>query len=145
MTEISFLASSRRLANPPEISCKLEEKTKFSVSRLASCWTAELEGLFTLPYLYEAHGLKDESFFCYLEKHMQTGDVFEVFSVPNQHDFQGYRRAMEESPEPAEYNAASLVYKDQYGTYQFKKKDWQTELSRKRYASEFGITTFVKY
>ncbi len=97
------------------------------------------------PYHYEVHGLEDESFFCYQEEHMQTGDVFEVYSVPNQHDFQGYRRGMEEKPEPAECNAASLVYKDHYGTCHFKRKNWQAELRRKRYASEFGITIFVKY
>ena len=145
MTEIAFLASSRRLANPPKSSCILEEKTEFSISRIDASWADELEGLFTLPYLYEARGLEDESFFNFLEKHMQIGDVFEIYSVPNQHDFQGYRRAMEESPERAEYNAGSLVYKDRYGTYQFSKKDWQSELRRKRYASEFGITIFVKY
>ncbi len=49
MTEIFFLASSRRLANPPENNIILEEKTKFSVSRLDSLRAAELEGLFTLP------------------------------------------------------------------------------------------------
>lgn len=153
MSSIAFLASSRPLAIPQEIRDKQDrtdyksekEFLSFSVQPLDDYWLEETEGLLTLPYLYEAQGLENQDFLTYLEKYMETGDVLEVYSVPNQHRFSTYKQKLLESPEPIHVNVGSHTYQDTFGLYQLTHDNWVEELSHRLYLSQHGITTFVKY
>lgn len=153
MSSIAFLASLRPFAIPQEIQDKQnqinfkteEEFLSFSVQLLDDYWLEETEGLFTLPYLYEASGLEDADFLRYLEKYMETGDVLELYSVPNQHGFSKYKQKLLERPEPIHINVGGHTYRDLFGLYQLTHDNWVTELSHRLYLSEHSITTFVKY
>lgn len=153
MSSITFLASVRPFAIPQEIQAKQnqitfkteEELLFFSVQPLDDYWLKETEGLFTLPYLYEAYGLEHTDFLLYLEKYMETGDVLEIYSVPNQHGFSKYKQKLLERPEPIHINVGSHTYRDSSGLYQLTHDNWVEELSHRLYLSEPSITTFVKY
>src|SRR5690606_1530140 len=115
MSSIAFLASLRPFAIPQEMQGKQdqtdfkkeEEFLSFSIQPLDDYWLEETGGLFTLPYLYEAYGLEHEDFLLYLEKYMETGDVLEIYSVPNQHGFSKYKQKLLERPEPIHINVGS--------------------------------------
>ncbi|MBD8015493.1 hypothetical protein [Planococcus wigleyi] len=153
MSSIAFLASLRPFAIPQEMQDKQdqtdfkkeEEFLSFSIQPLDDYWLEETGGLFTLPYLYEAYGLEHEDFLLYLEKYMETGDVLEIYSVPNQHGFSKYKQKLLERPEPIHINVGSHTYRDSSGLYQLTHDNWVTELSHRLYLSEPSITTFVKY
>ncbi|WP_246943585.1 hypothetical protein [Bacillus pinisoli] len=152
MTQITFLASSKKFVIPDEIEEynnrtifeREEDAIYFSVEE-NDYWKKEVNGLFSMPYIYEAHGVGNKLFLLYLEKYMEVGDVVEIYYVPSQNHFHEYRRRMEEAPSPIEVNTGSYTYKDTYGTYQLNPKKWVEELSHRNYVTEFGITTFVKY
>ncbi|WP_163103058.1 hypothetical protein [Peribacillus alkalitolerans] len=92
MTEITFLASSK----PFEIPDEIEEYNKrtvfeseedfifFTVQEADDYWKKEIEGLFSLPYVYEVNGVGNRLFLKYIEKYMELGDVLEIYHVPNQ-------------------------------------------------------------
>ena len=153
MSSIAFLASLRPFAIPQEMQDKQdqtdfkkeEEFLSFSIQPLDDYWLEESGGLFTLPFLYEAYGLEHEDFLLYLEKYMETGDVLEIYSVPNQHGFSKYKQKLLERPEPIHINVGSHTYRDSFGLYQLTHDNWVTELSHRLYLSEHSITTFVKY
>ncbi|WP_079508759.1 hypothetical protein [Mesobacillus jeotgali] len=146
MTEITFLASSRKLEIPREIEeYNFEREEGFAVHKIEDYWKNKLDGLFSMPYIYEAFGVGNKRFLRYLEVQMQIGDVFEIYHVRSQNQFDEFRRRMEEAPEPIEVNAGSYTYTDSYGTYLLNPKRWIEELSHRNYISEHGITTFVKY
>lgn len=153
MSSIAFLASLRPFAIPQEMQDKQdqtdfkkeEEFLSFSIQPLDDYWLEETGELFTLPYLYEAYGLEHEDFLLYLEKYMETGDVLEIYSVPNQHGFSKYKQKLLERPEPIHINVGSHTYRDSFGLYQLTHDNWVTELSHRLYLSEHSITTFVKY
>ncbi|MCM3609796.1 hypothetical protein M4S82_00950 [Planococcus sp. MERTA32b] len=153
MSQITFLASSKPFIMPDEIKelnnrtayTSEEEAVFFSVQKLDPLWVKEIEGLFSMPYLYEAAGLESPLFLTYLEKYMETGDVLELYSVPNQHALQKYIQRMWENPEPIHVNIGSFTYQDIHGSYQLTPKKWTEELSRKKYITDRSVTTFVKY
>ncbi|MFS0824682.1 hypothetical protein [Bacillus sp. 1P02SD] len=153
MTQITFLASSRRFKIPDEIEEynnrivfeKEEDAIYFTVQEVDDYWKKKLKGLFSMPYLYEAHGVGNKLFLRYIEKYMEVGDVFEIYHARSQNQFAEFRRRMEEFPEPIEINVGGYTYRDIYGTYQFNPKKWLDELSHRNYISHHGITTFVKY
>jgi hypothetical protein len=153
MTEITFLASSRKLEIPEEIKEynnrssfeREEEAICFAVHKIDDYWKHKLDGLFSMPYIYEAFGVGNKLFLRYLELYMQIGDVFEIYHVGSQNQFDEFRRRMEEAPEPIEVNTGSYSYRDIYGTYKLNPKKWIEELRHRNYVSEHGITTFVKY
>lgn len=153
MTQITFLASSRRFELPEEIEEynnrtvfeTVEDAIYFTVDVVDEYWKAKLVGLFTMPYIYEAHGVGNKLFLRYLEMHMEIGDVFEIYYVPSQNQFDAFRRRMEEAPHPIEINVGSYTYRDIYGMYKFNPKKWLEELSHRNYLSEHGVTTFTKY
>lgn len=98
-----------------------------------------------MPYIYEVEGEGNRFFLMYLEKHMEAGDVFEIYSVPNQHAFQQYVQEMQEDPSPVLVNAGKYTYQDRYGTYQLKEETWLEELSHRNYINHHGIVTFIKF
>lgn len=153
MTGITFLASSKPFEMPEEIE-KYNSRTEFeseedvhffTVQKLDDEWLKEIEGLFSLPYLYEVEGIESCWFLTYLEKYMETGDVFKVYSVPNQHALEKYIQELRENPEPIRVNTGSLTYQDIYGLYQLNPKKWVEELSHRNYLSPRGVTTFEKF
>lgn len=153
MSEITFLASSRKFFIPQEIE-EYNQHTEFeneedyicfSVSKADEAWLQEVQGLFSLPYLYVAEGVGNRIFLTYLEKNMEIGDVIEVYSVPNQHALSIYRKNFEEDPEYIEVNVGSYTYRDRFGFFQFNPKKWIEELSHRNYMGPNAITTFVKY
>ncbi|MGP7819812.1 hypothetical protein [Niallia sp. 01092] len=153
MTEITFLASSKPFKMPDEIEEynnrtvfeREEDFIFFTVHKMDDYWKREVEGLFSFPYIYEVNGVGNRLFLTYIEKYMEIGDVFEIYSVPNQHAFEYYMETMLAKPEPIEVNVGSYTYRDIYGTYQLNAKKWLEELSHRRYITHHGITTFVKY
>lgn len=153
MSQITFLASSKPFEMPEEIETynkrtafeSEEDVHFFTVQKLDDGWLDEIEGLFSLPYLYEVEGIESRSFLTYLEKYMETGDVFEVYGVPNQHALETYIQKLRENPEPIRVNVGSLTYKDSYGRYQFTAKHWVEEMSHRNYLSLRGVTTFEKF
>lgn len=153
MTGITFLASSKPFNLPDEIMehnnrtefARVEDFTFFTVQPLHAGWQKEVEGIFSLPYLYEAEGLDSPWFMRYLEKYMEPGDVFEVYSVPNQHALEQYIRKMHENPDPVRVNTGSYTYEDSSGRYQWNSKNWREELSRRNFLTPRGVTTFEKY
>lgn len=153
MSEITFLASSKPFIMPDEIKehnsrtayTSEEEAAFFSVQKIDPLWTKEIEGLFSMPYLYEAEGLESPLFLTYLEKYMETGDVLEIYGVPNQHALAKYIQRMQGNPQPIYIKTGSFTYRDVHGQYQLNPKNWVEELSHKKYISSQGVTTIVKY
>ncbi|MER2059066.1 MAG: hypothetical protein ABTA16_09605 [Niallia sp.] len=153
MSEITFLASSKPFQIPDEIEDynnrtyfeSEEDFISFYVEEIDDYWAKEVEGLFSMPYIYEVYGIGNRLFLKYLEKYMEIGDVLEIYTVPNQHDFEYYIQQMLVNPQPIEVNVRSLIYKDIYGFYQLNTKKWLEELSHKNYITEHGITTILKY
>ncbi|KAA0547144.1 hypothetical protein FZW96_14325 [Bacillus sp. BGMRC 2118] len=153
MTEITFLASSKRLKIPDEIEEynyrtvfeKEEDAIYFTVQKIDHYWKEKVSGLFTLPYIYEAHGVGNSFFLTYLDKYMELGDVLELYHVRSQNQFDEFRRRMEEAPKPIEINTGSYMYRDIYGSYKLEPKRWLDELRHRNYIGHHGITTFVKY
>ncbi|MEK6190283.1 MAG: hypothetical protein N2A99_04745 [Carnobacterium alterfunditum] len=153
MSKITFLASSKPLKIPEEIH-EYSQRTGFenekdymffSVHEVAEGWLQEVQGLFSLPYIYEAEGVGNRLFLTYLEKYMETGEVLEIYSVPNQHAFLSYKKKVQEKPEPIEMNTGSYTYRDLSGLYQLNPKKWVEELSHRNYITQHGVTSFVKY
>lgn len=153
MTQITFLASSRRFKIPDDIEeynnrsvyKKEEDAIYFTVQKVNDYWMKKLKGLFSMPYIYEVNGVGNKLFLRYIEKYMEVGDVFEIYHVRSQNQFDEFRCRMEEVPEPIEINVGSYTYRNIYGTYQFNSRKWLDELSHRNYISHYGITTFVKY
>ncbi|MCU9613156.1 hypothetical protein OEV98_06270 [Caldibacillus lycopersici] len=153
MTEITFLAHSRPFQIPKEIEDynnrmvfeREEDAISFTVQEIDDYWKDKIAGLFTMPYVYEAHGVGNQLFLTYIEKHMELGDVLEIFHVPNQHAFEEYRQKLEEHPEPIEINVRNHTYQTIYGMYQLQHKNWLDELSHRNYHTPYGVTTFVNY
>lgn len=153
MSEIAFLASSKPFIIPDEIKehnsrtayTSEEEAVFFSVQKLDPFGTREIEGLFSMPYLYEATGLESPLFLTYLEKYMETGDVLEIYGVPNQHMLEKYIKRMQGKPHPIYINTGSFTYRDVHGQYHLNPKNWVEELSHKNYITDRGVTTIVKY
>ncbi|TWT09224.1 hypothetical protein [Planomicrobium sp. CPCC 101079] len=153
MSRITFLASSKPFEIPEEIQAhnqhvhfeNEEDVIFFSVQKIDENWLKEIQDLFSLPYIYEVEGAGSQLFLTYLENHMETGDVLEIYSVPNQHAFHSYKKKAQEMPEPIEVNTGNHTYRDASGLYQLKPKKWLEELSRRNYITHHGITTFVKY
>jgi hypothetical protein len=135
MSAITFLASSK----PFEIQGSHAVFGRIEVD--TDGWGEELKHLFTMPYIYEILGADQSSFIIYLEAYMEVGDVVELWHIPNQHNFEFYRKRLIEHPEPIAINVASLTYQDTYGTYQLSLE----EISHKNFLMEYGITTIVKY
>ena len=152
MTEITFLASTKPFKIPDEIRDynkrtifeREEDCISFSVEEIDDYWEKEVEGLFSLPFIYEVDGVGNRLFLTYIEKYMEIGDVFEIYTVPNQHAFEYYKQNMQENPEPIEVNVESYTYRDIYGLYQLNFKKWVEDLSHRNYCTHRGITTFVK-
>ncbi|MGP9043234.1 hypothetical protein [Cytobacillus kochii] len=154
MSAITFLASSKPFIIPDEIQ-EYNNRTVFErMEDWMSLWVSEVdtygwgefvEGLFTLPYIYEISGADNELFLLYLEKYMEEGDVLELLHIPNQHAFEYYQRRLMEDPEPIVINVGSLTYQNKSGTYQLNPKKWVEELSHKNFLTEYGVTTIVKY
>lgn len=111
----------------------------------ADGWGESMEGLFTLPYIYEISGADTQLFLLYLEKYMEVGDVMELVHFPNQHNFEYYESRLLEHPESIFIKVGSLTYQNKYGTYQLNSKNWVEELSHKNFLTEYGVTTIVKY
>lgn len=153
MSEITFLASSKPFEIPEEIQEynqrrefeNEEDYMFFSVREASKDWLQEVEPLFSMPYIYEAEGVGNGLFLTYLEKYMETGEVLEVYRVPNQHIFPSYKKKVQDEPEPIKVNTASYTYRDASGLYQLKPKNWVEELSHRNYIAQNSITTFVKY
>ena len=153
MTQITFLASSNPFQMPDEIKEynnqtvfeREEDAIYFSVQEVDEYWMKKINGLFSMPYVYEAQGVGNRLFLTYIEKYMELGDVLEIYQVSNQHAFEEYKQRMEEHPEPIEVNVRSYTYRTIYGLYQFDSKKWLEELSHRNYITHYGITTFVKY
>ncbi|WP_226671111.1 hypothetical protein [Metabacillus litoralis] len=154
MSEITFLASSKPFVIPDEIQ-EYNNRTVFDrIEDLMWLWVYEVdsdgwgelvEGLFTLPYIYEVSGADTHLFLLYLEKYMEVGDVLELIHFPNQHNFEYYESRLLEHPDSIFINVESLTYQDKYGTYQLSSKKWVEELSHRNFLNEFGVTTIVKY
>lgn len=152
MTAITFFATSKPFSIPSEImglyNCPVFESEEdaqfFTVQTIVDAWEKELEGIFSLPYLYEVEGVGTRFFLMYLEKYLEIGDVFEIYRVPDQHSFQRYVQAMQEDPAPILVNIGKHTYQDRYGCYQLGANTWLEELSHRNYISQHGITTFVK-
>ncbi|MFJ8258361.1 hypothetical protein ACIQ4Z_13940 [Peribacillus asahii] len=153
MSEITFLASSKPFQIPDEIKEynnrtffeREEDFISFSVEEIDDYWEKEVEGLFSMPYIYEVYGVGNRLFLKYIEKYMEMGDVLEIYTIPNQHAFEYYKQKMQENPELIEVNVRSYTYRDIYGSYQLNTKNWLEELSHRNYITHHGITTFVKY
>lgn len=154
MSAITFLASSKPFIIPDEIQEynnrtvfeRMEDWMSLLVSEVDTYgWGEFVEGLFTLPYIYEISGADNELFLLYLEKYMEEGDVLELLHIPNQHAFEYYQRRLMEDPEPIVINVGSLTYQNKSGTYQLNPKKWVEELSHKNFLTEYGVTTIVKY
>ncbi|ULT56622.1 hypothetical protein L1999_26895 [Neobacillus drentensis] len=153
MTQITFLASSKPFKIPDEIEeynnrtffDREEDAIYFSVQEVDEYWERLVDGLFSLPYIYEVNGVGNRLFLTYIEKYMEVGEVLEIYHVPNQHAFEDYKQRMEAHPEPIEVNVGRFTYQDIYGLYQLHPKKWLEELSHRNYLSHYGITTFIKY
>ncbi len=153
MTQITFLASSKPFQLPDEIKEynnrkvfeREEEAIFFSVQEVDNYWKEKINGLFSMPYIYEAQGVGNGLFLTYIEKYMELGDVLEIYQVPNQHAFEEYKQKMKDNPEPIEVNLCSYTYLTIYGLYQLTPKKWLEELSHKNYLTSYGVTTFVNY
>ncbi|MGG3944161.1 hypothetical protein ABEV54_22415 [Peribacillus psychrosaccharolyticus] len=76
MTDITFLASSKPFQTPCEIEeynnrrvfDREEEAFFFSVYEVDDYWKDEMNGLFSMPYIYEAQGVRNKLFLTYIEK-----------------------------------------------------------------------------
>ena len=139
MTAITFLASSKPFIIPEDFVGLWVKEVDLEA------WGELLEGLFTLPYMYEIVGAHDPSFPLYLEKYMEEGDILELIHCPSQNDFEYYRRKLEDKLEHIVINVGRFTFQNQHGTYQLNPKNWVEELSHKNYLTEYSITTVVKY
>ncbi len=122
-----------------------EDIIYLTVQEIDKYWEKELEGLFSMPFIYEINGAGNRLFLLYIEKYMEIGDVLEIIKVPNQHSFEEYKRDMLERPESIEINVDSYTYRDIHGSYQMNNKKWLADLSQRNYMTHCGITTFLKY
>ena len=104
-----------------------------------------MNGLFSMPYVYEAGGVGNRLFLTYIEKYMEIGEVLEIYYVPSQNDFDEYKQRLLEHPEPIDINIGNYTYKTINGLYRLNPKTWVDELSHRNYLSPYGITTFVNY
>ncbi|MBV7508649.1 hypothetical protein KW850_25880 [Bacillus sp. sid0103] len=153
MTQITFLASSKPFEIPDEIEEynnrtifeREEDVIFFSVQEVDDYWKKKIEGLFSLPYVYEVNGVGNRLFLTYIEKYLELGDVLEIYQVPNQHVFEEYKQRLEEHPEPIEVNVGSYTYRNIYGLYQLNSIKWLEDLNHRNYITHRGITTIVKY
>lgn len=153
MTAITFLASSKPFILPEEIENynnrtvfeKEEDYTFFYAHPLDAGWQKEIDGLLSMPYLYEVEKIDSPLFLTYLEKYMETGDILEIYSVPNQQALEKYIEGLLRNPEPIRVNTGSHTYEDTTGRYQLDPKKWTVELSHRNFVTHRGITTFVKY
>ncbi|GIO25227.1 hypothetical protein [Oceanobacillus sp. J11TS1] len=154
MSGITFLASSKPFIIPDEIQEynnrtifeKMEDGVSLWVNEVDnSVWEEVVEGLFTMPYIYEIFGANNKLFLLYLEKYMEEGDVLELIDIPNQHAFEYNKRRLLEKTEPIIINVGSFTYQNKNGKYQLNPKKWVEELSRKNYLTQYGVTTIVKY
>lgn len=154
MSGITFLASSKPFIMPDEIQEyssrtifeKMEDWVSLWVNEVDTYgWEEFVEGLFTMPYIYEISGANNKLFLLYLEKYMEEGDVLELIDIPNQHAFEYYKRRLLEDPEPIIINVGSFTYQNKNGKYQLNPKRWVEELSHKNYLTQYGVTTIVKY
>ena len=140
MTAITFLGSSKPFIIPDEgfLGLWVNEVD-------LDAWGELLEGLYTLPYIYEISGADTSAFLLYLEKYLEVGDVLELIHCPSQKDFERYRRRLIDDPELIVINVGRFTYQNKYGTYQLNPQKWVEELSHKIYLTEHGITSIVKY
>ena len=153
MSEITFLASSKPFNIPDEIEeynnrpvlNASEDIIFFSVQEIDDYWEERVNGLFSMPYVYEAGGVGNRLFLTYIEKYMEIGEVLEIYYVPSQNDFDEYKQRLLEHPEPIDINIGQYTYKTFNGLYRLNPKKWVEELSHRNYLSPYGITTFVNY
>ncbi|MEH7483418.1 hypothetical protein V7157_20610 [Neobacillus drentensis] len=76
MTQITFLASSKPFEIPDEIEEynnrtvfeREEDVIFFSVQEVDDYWKKKIEGLFSLPYVYEVNGVGNRLFLTYIGK-----------------------------------------------------------------------------
>lgn len=148
MTEIQFLASSKPFSIPEEIednsSVFFEKGKSFFVHDLDDYWVEIMQSFFTMPYLYEARGLGNKDFWTYIENYMEVGDVIELYRIPVQNWYQDSIRKMLENPQPISINIGS-TYKNEYGTFKLKEKNWVEEISHRTVVTEYGLTTILRY
>ncbi|MCD8500412.1 MAG: hypothetical protein LRY71_00395 [Bacillaceae bacterium] len=153
MSAITFLASSKPFIIPDEIE-EFNNRTFSKKEYFGRLWVHEVEangwlkcvdGLFTMPYIYEISDANSQLFLLYLEKYMEEGDVLELVDIPNQHAFEWYKQRLLDDPVPIIINVGSFTYQNGNQAYQLNPKRWVEELSRKNYVTQYGVTTIVKY
>ena len=150
MSAIEFLASSKPIILPEEIECYhtdslYETEMDFSVLKMDKSWCNIINRVLSMPYVYEARGLGSRSFFIYLDKYMDIGDVIELYTMPVQHWHEEYIQRVLENPEHITINAGRHTYENQYGIFQLSPKNWAEELSHRTLVTERGVTTILKF
>lgn len=126
LSAVTFLASSKKFSN------FIRRKGISNLVPADKYWVEELDGLFTMTYVYEVNRGIDVKFFLdFLESDMEVGDVIEIYHVPNQHALKDYVKNMLRKQEPIEVNISSYLYKTIYDKYRLKNKCWKNELRQK--------------
>ncbi|WP_199615293.1 hypothetical protein [Paenibacillus alkalitolerans] len=96
----------------------------------------------TLPYVYEIYGYEKLSLISFLEEFMEFGDVVEIYEY---WEGQALPESINVPKEARTINLLQRTYKDEFGEYQFDKRNWMEELATRTVVSNRSVTTFVKY
>lgn len=127
--------------NPIEELEYVLKKYKFSID---SCEDYRNDSDFplTLPYVYEIYGYEKLSFISFLEEFMDFGDVVEIYEY---WEGKSFPKSINVPNEARTIYLLQYTYKDEFGEYQFNKKDWKDNLETRTVVSNRSVTTFVKY
>ncbi|WP_227936435.1 hypothetical protein [Alkalihalobacillus deserti] len=97
----------------------------------------------TLPYVYEIYGRYEKlSLISFLEEFIEYGDVVEIYEY---WEGKALPISINVPNEARTINILQHTYKDEFGEYQFNKKNWMNELAYRTVVSNRSVTTFVKY
>ena len=104
-----------------------------------------LRPIITLPYVYQVSGIGNDEFFLYVKETMEVGDVLEIVTIHSINHIENIVAKMVRDPQPITINVGSLTYKNAYGEFMLDEKNWVGDLRHRTIASDYGVTTIVKY
>ena len=104
-----------------------------------------LRPIITLPYVYQVSGIGNDEFFLYVKETMEVGDVLEMVTIHSINHIEKIVDKMVNDPQPITINVGSLTYKNAYGEFRLEEKNWVDDLRHRTIASDYGVTTIVKY
>lgn len=144
-TSIELLASSKPIVEEEQLRKGYLVQYDLGFEQLENYYYEKVKHLFTMPYVYRVYGLYADTFYNYLQNHMELGDSLEIFEIPDPEKLDNLLQAIHQIPFAIQINLAELTYQNQYGTFSLHKKNWVDELKHRALMTLDGITFIRKY